>query len=207
MAKKKDKCIWTDDDIAYLEAKAGAVPMSTLTKKLQRTEGAIRSKCCKEGIPIVRNNIYLQFSDVARLMGVDNKTVWRWADIHNMPNKRLNLNFKDRPYVEFDELVKWLEKNQDKWFTDNLEMYALGKENEWLKEKRRKDLNRKDKKNKKRWTDAECMRVYTLLQAGKTWEQIAEDLQRAPNAKTIQAALYRYNRRRKKKELDKKKNK
>jgi hypothetical protein len=146
--------------------------------------------------------MYLQFADVARLIGVDNKTVWYWAHLYGMPHKNMNLNFKERPYVVFEELVEWLKNNQDRWKADKLEIYGLGMEYDWLKKKRKKDSSRLDKSHYKLWSDIECTKVYAMLQAGKSWEEIGLALGRSTNPKTIQAALARYQKR-KKKELDK----
>jgi hypothetical protein len=193
---KRNKCVWQIWEVEYLEEFAGLIPLEKIAKKLGRTLGAIRTKCNKEGIPLVRNATMLQLSDVARIVGTDNKTVWYWINLHGLPCKRMALNFKERPFVQFEHLIKWLEHNQDKWYADNMEHLALGQEPKWLKEKRYRDRVRKDKKRQKPWTDRECERVIDLRQIGKTWEQIAEILERPPKAKTIQAALYRYYERR-----------
>jgi hypothetical protein len=73
-----------------------------------------------------------------------------------------------------------------------METYALNAEYDWLKEKRRKDMARKDKNRNKVWTDNECERIISMLAQNKSWEEIGHELQRPPNHKTIRAALYRY---------------
>lgn len=189
---------WTMDDMMYLEEKAGNVALSIIARNLGRTEKAVREKCIRNKIPLVRNAVLLQLSDVARIVGTDNKTVSVWCSKYGLPMQRKALNYAKRPFVEFKSLVKWLENNQNRWHSDNMELHALGEEFDWLKRKRMNDAKRLDKNRKKPWNDAECESVYKMLRDGKGWQEIAFILGRPNRPKTIQAALYRYQNKKKK---------
>lgn len=71
---------WTEDELTYLANKYGLVSLKTLAKNLQRTKGAVYLATKKV---LHHQRIYDNFytaNELARLFGVDAKTIVFWVD-------------------------------------------------------------------------------------------------------------------------------
>ena len=84
---------------------------------------------------------YINANKVAELMGVDIHAVTDcWINNHNLKAKKKVIRYKRKMYmIKFTDLLQWLEDNQDKWDSRRIELYDLGQEPQWLKEKRKSD--------------------------------------------------------------------
>lgn len=183
---------WTQEELDYLIENIGDTRLSLIAKRLNRTEKAVLAKCDKLRIPVVGSSEKFQLSDVARIMNVDVKTVWNWTNKYGLKYTLEILREVKRPQIELENLVEWLEKNQDRWDSTKLEQYALSSEPKWLIEKRKKDFNRHDKRRKKPWTEREIKTVYSMLAMHKDWEEIGIALGRTTNPNSLREALRRH---------------
>jgi len=79
-------------------------------------------------------------------------------------------------------LLEWLKNNQDKWNSTRLDEYGLGVEPQWLKEKRKTDIDIPKRKFYK-WTKQEDQKLILYYKQGKlTYKQIGEKLNRSESA-------------------------
>jgi len=176
--------IWTKEEIEYLSANWGLKSVPFIARHLNRTETAIilKAKRMRLGAASTSGE-YLTANQVSKLLGVDIHTVMdRWILKHGLKaKKRVIRTRRMMTMIKFTELVNWLKNNQDKWDSRRLELFALGKEFDWLKEKRRNDLSLPVKKFHK-WTKEDDMIAIHLFRAGFTYRQIAERLGRSEDA-------------------------
>lgn len=83
--------------------------------------------------------------------------------------------------IKLPTLIKWLKANQNKWDSRRVELYALGKEEDWLKEKRKKDLSLPPRKNYK-WTKQEDLIAVHMRKVGYSCRKIGERLGRSEDS-------------------------
>lgn len=171
---------WSKEDANRLREHWGYKTVPSIAKILNRTETAIilKAKRLNLGAPTAAGEL-LTANAVSNLLGVDVHTVTdRW--IRKLGLKARKKAFRgDRKMwmIDMNDLIQWLENNQDKWSADKLEMYALGSEPDWLKQKRRRDSSRR-KRTGYKWTVAEDQAAIRLFKKGITYEKIGEELNR-----------------------------
>lgn len=174
------KVMWTEDQIEYLGNVWGITCIKTIAKKLKRTESAIILKAKRIGLGGVRSTgEFLTANGVAKIMGVDLHTVTDyWIAKCSLHGIKKALKKQEIYRIRIEELIKWLEKNKDKWDSRKVEEYSLGVEPEWLKEKRKKDVLLPENKNAK-WTKEEDNLLISYTKLGKKQKEIGEILGRS----------------------------
>ncbi len=86
-------------------------------------------------------------------------------------------------FVDIDKFWEWAEKNQNSLNFRKLEENILGKEPNWVKQKRNNDILQFDEKNtRKRWTDFEIERLKKYTELGYDLKTIAKELKRSEGA-------------------------
>lgn len=120
---------------------------------------------------------------LCEIFSLSKKTVSRWCDLYGLRYKTLNHKentILKRRYIEYDNLMSWLEKNQNKFDSTKIEPYALGEEPNWLIEKRKNDLKNPSKKivknyRRKIYTTNEINSIWNMKYLlNKTYREIAE---------------------------------
>lgn len=176
--KENYKKRWTTKEDNILIEQWGIDDIDILQKKLQRTINAIykRSKVLGLKSPMYEN--YFTKTNVSKILTIDLKT------LNNMDIKFTKKKFKNRTFnvITQDKLLKWLEKNQDKFYAKNIPEYALGIEPNWLIEKRKNE--NKSYRQYKNWSSKEDYNLKSLYKAGICIEQIALELNRTTNSIT-----------------------
>lgn len=165
----------------YLEESWGFVALKTMSDKLNRTKNAVELKAKKLGLGSLYRAEMLSANQVAKMIGVDTHTVTDyWIRKCKLKSKKRAMKKQEMWLIDLSDLVKWLKKNKDKWNTRKLELYALGEEPKWLKEKRVKDLEIPIKRHHK-WTKHEEEHVIYWYDR-KTQKEIAKELGRTEGA-------------------------
>lgn len=175
---------WSQKEIEYLQEKWGYISVSAIAKKLGRTETAVILKAKRLGLgSAYTSGEYINANQIAELLKIDRHTVTDYwiARCGLKAQKRVMRKKFAMWLVKFDEFVKWLKENQDKWDSRKLELFALGKEPEWLKEKRERD-KKIPKRRFQKWTKAEDRELIRLFKAGYRHREIGEILGRSRNA-------------------------
>lgn len=178
---------WTKEELDYLENNWGIVSVAHIARTLNRTENAVISKAEKLGLgSCYESSGDLSAGAVARLLKIDAHTVINWIRKYNLKAKKKALIKQEVFFIKLSNLIEWLKNNQKKWDSRKLELYGLGTEPEWLKEKRKKDLDLPKRKLQK-WTKDDDSLLISYMQMGKSQAEIGELLQRT--RKSVQKRL------------------
>ncbi|MBE6160460.1 MAG: hypothetical protein E7157_05400 [Lactobacillales bacterium] len=179
----QDRRKWTEEEEEQFSELWGNVSVDNICKKLKRTYFSLKVKAIRMNLgPMMENNYEkLTVSDICDALNVsrDRITTWRKYGLKLKPKK---LTSKCCYYViSLDDLLLFLEQNQNEWDSRNLEENLLGIEPEWLKEKRKRDLEENPSWYRK-WTDEEIKRACHLFERGKSYNEIALTIERSENS-------------------------
>lgn len=165
---------WTQEEIDYLMEKWGTISIKGIAKKINRTENAIASKAKKIGLEsCYRASGDLSANEVAKILNIDPHTIIDyWIPKYKLRAEKRILIQQECYFINLDTLTKWLKNNQDKWDSRRVELYALGTEPQWLKEKRNKDQTIPERRFQK-WTKKEDDMLISYINIGKEHKEIA----------------------------------
>ena len=184
---------WTEEEINYIREVWGSKTIPQIARKLGRSINAVKIKAQRIGYTGQKwFGEMMSARKVSELLGVDVHTVCDvWIPKHGLKGvrKRLGKSKKTTTIIMFEDLLKWLEVNQDLWDSRRVELYALGMEYEWLASKRKLDKEKPIRKAFK-WTPQEDARLIYLYKRGEmTYAEIAQELNRP--ASGIEHRLHR----------------
>lgn len=137
-----DKRYWTQEEEMMLSDLWGSEPIEKIAKKLNRTVSSIRNKSfqLELGSQIENNYDGLKIKDISDLFDIGTETVSiHWVALGLKSKTRYITQSTSYQYVEIKDLYEFLENNQNIWDSRYLEKNILGKEPEWLQEKRKSD--------------------------------------------------------------------
>lgn len=172
---------WTSEEIEYLHESWGLKPVPSIAKYLNRTEIAVTTKAKRIGLGAASTaDEFITARQASNLLGVDVHAVTDyWIPKCGLKaRKRVVRISRKMTMIKFSDLVEWLKNNQDKWDSRRVELYALGMEEDWLKEKRKADMKLPIRRNYK-WTKQEDMIAIHMHKAGYTYKQIGDRLGRS----------------------------
>ncbi|MFD2442490.1 helix-turn-helix domain-containing protein [Bacillus sp. CGMCC 1.16607] len=165
-------------DVQFILENLGKYSIETLAKKtgrsiqsiiilLKRITGTSNTKASTGMVTA---------GELAKIIGVDRNTVLGWMNRHGLPFTRRITRIKKRfTFVEINLFWQWAEKNRDKIDFSRIEKNSLPPEPLWVAKER---LENRNSRHYKSWTKKEEQLLIELLNAGKTYQQISESLQR-----------------------------
>ena len=179
---------WTKQEEEYLTENWGTLSVARIAKNLGRTENAIIVRKCRLGLcAFLDNGEYVTWNQFQiAYCGSSSSGTYRmtsWVKNRNFPihTKRVNKNSFKIVYLE--EWWEWAEKNKDFLDFSNMEENILGKEPEWVKEKRKNDIENKRKIINTPWTNAEDDKLRFLVSKHKyTYDDLSRMLRRTNGA-------------------------
>lgn len=179
---------WTKQEEEYLAENFGTLSVKTIAKNLGRTENAVVVRKCRLGLgAFLENGDYVTWNQFQiAYCGSSSSGTYRmtsWVKNRNFPihTKRVNKNSFKIVYLE--EWWEWAEKNKDFLDFSNMEENILGKEPEWVKAKRKNDIENKRKIINTPWTKAEDDKLCFLLSKHKyTYDDLSKMLRRTNGA-------------------------
>ncbi len=177
---KKSIKYWTDEETEKLHELWGYKTIPQIAKILGRTENAITVKYKRLGLEAPsKAGETMTANEAAALLKIDIHTITdRWIAKHGLKAKKKAIRGKKEIWmIKHSDLITFLKENQNRWDSRRLEIYALGSEPQWLKDKRARD-SCKVLKISQKWTPEEDARAIFLFKQGYTYKQIAEQLQR-----------------------------
>ena len=143
---------WTEEEINFLYEYWGNWSVDTMRKELKKRFGreikncTIESKLYHMGLgSAILYGDWITTGDVARILSLDYTTVIKWTQQGKFPGKRIKLRSRTMHLVKFDTFIDWLKNNPYMWDSKKVELFALGSEPDWLKQKRKYDANHKFK--------------------------------------------------------------
>ena len=177
---------WTKEEEQYLQDNWGTLSVKTLAKNLERSEYAVDVRRQRLGLgAFLDNGDYITFNQLMLALGVDNggyKTI-SWIKNRDFPIRTKRVKQNSFRIVYLDEWWKWAEKNKNLLDFSKFEENILGKEPEWVKEKRRLDFLKNQKYITTPWTKAEDDKLIRLVKQQKyTYLEVAKMLRRTDGA-------------------------
>ena len=177
----QDRRKWTKEEEILLADLWGTVSIETIAKNMKRTVFSLKVKAVRMGLgPMIKHNYELiTVSDMSDLLHVSrDRITTTWVDLGlKLKKKRLTTN-KKYYVIIWDDLIDFLEKNQNEWDSRYVEKYMLGTEPEWLKEKRSRDIQENPLWYRK-WIEEEITQAENLFKSGKSYAEIAEIINRS----------------------------
>lgn len=176
----QDRRKWTSKEEELLAELWGSVSIESIAKKLKRTVFSLKVKAVRMNLgPMLENNDLITVSDMVDMLGISrDRITTTWIKLGlNLKKKRLT---KKITYyvITWDDLLTFLENNQNEWDSRKVEEYMLGGEPEWLQEKRKRDI----KENPlwyRRWRAEDVQMAESLFKSKKSYEEIATRLDRS----------------------------
>lgn len=182
----KKKRNWTQEELELLSDNWGTVSIVTIARKLDRTEGAVINKARRIGLgPFLDSSQYVSWNQLLRALGYKNssyKTI-SWIENRDFPIRTKRVKDCSFKVVDIDEFWEWAEQNKAFIDFSRFEEFALGKEPEWVKEKRWHDINRNRKYITTPWTITEDEKLkYLVNQYKYYYSDISRMMRRTESA-------------------------
>ena len=178
---------WSKQEEEYLIEKWGTLSVKTIAKNLGRSENAIMVRKGRLGLgAFLESGEYVTWNQLHLALGigpVDNYKMISWVQNRDFPvhTKRVRENSYKVVYLE--EWWEWAEKNRDLLDFSKFEEGVLGCEPEWVKAKRRHDIEKKQKYIMTPWTKIEDDRLIRLVQKQQyTYDDLSKMLRRTNGA-------------------------
>lgn len=180
----QDRRSWTKEEETMLSDLWGTISIESLAKKMKRSVFSLKVKAVRMGLGSMIKNNYdvITVSDLSDLLSVSRDritTTWVFLGL-NLKKKKLT---KKRSYyvISWEDLIKFLEQNQNEWDSRNIEENMLGPEPEWLKEKRARDKV-ENPLWYRLWTKDEIIEAERLFKEDKDYIEIGALINRSPFA-------------------------
>lgn len=174
---------YTEEEASYIAENWGTKSLTALSKKLGRSPSALIRYAENHGLGgayVVCNDL-LSIQEAADVLGVNYTTIRRhWMKDLKFPARMRRYNERGVYRVNVDDLLKWCENHQDKFTTEHMELFALGKEPDWLTLKRKKDA--KKSPVQKMWDLESEELLLKYIMRGYTNTQIADLMKRTKNS-------------------------
>lgn len=178
---------WTIDECNYLEDKWGSISLKTIAKNLNRSESGVLNKVRRMGLgSFLENGDYVTWNQFLKAIGIQGG--YNYKDISWVQNRKFPLHTKrvnDYSFkvVYLDEWWKWAEQNKSFLDFSKFEENSLGIEPQWVKEKRKHDVEISRKYIKTPWTITEDKRLEKLVNDYKyTYSDISKLMRRTEGA-------------------------
>lgn len=174
--------VWTKQEILLLEEMWGVRSKKYIAKRLNRTEVAISLKAQRLGLgSFLESGDYISFNSLIKALGYSESGYLRtsWIKKRNFPVEKKKVGKRSFLVVTYKDFWRWAKKNQSFLNFDKFPKYALGKEPNWAKEKRKRDITSNIYRRKGQWSKKEDEYLVSLLKQYK-WNirEIGHILQR-----------------------------
>lgn len=179
---------WSEEEKQYLIDNWGEKSKVTLSKNLGRSINAI--DIMKERLKLgafLEAGDYITWNQLHQVLGYSQQGIAykaiSWIKNRNFPIHTKRVDRKSFRIVFIDEFWRWAVNNKELLDFSNFEELALGKEPEWVKEKRKHDKEKKRKFVATPWTNTEDKKLLFLLQKYKyTYNELSVMLRRTEGA-------------------------
>jgi hypothetical protein len=180
--------IWSEEEKQFLRDKWGEMSIARIAKKLHRSVNAVKVKAIRMKLTNALNHIDgITLNQLAKLFDVSyGWTVKKiWIDQLHIPFKtKIIAQSKAYRYICIDDFWKWATKNKHRINFAKLEENILGREPDWVAEKRKADQqNLTYKKIGIPWSKyEESLLKMMLVRHTYTYPQISKRLGRTEGA-------------------------
>ena len=163
----RSKKFWTEEEIEYLEESWGKYSAPSIAKKLNRTLCGVQQKAIKLGLgSSVANSDMVPFIDLLREFDIEKNYSSCYESFTKAGFKIYTFRNNTRFFnmIDLDEFWEFAEKNPHFFDFSKLELNALGKEPEWVKNVRREHYKQRVYKKNARssWSEREIKELVRL---------------------------------------------
>lgn len=173
MENRRNK-VWTIEEDMKLENLWGKYAVETIAETMGRTKSSILHRVNTLELGGFFDNGLYTATDVSKILGVCKSQVIYWIAHKGLKATRKRkcsqMNYQIQPH----NLVEWLKENQNLWCANKVENMALGKEEQWLLNKREKDKNKIEKNKRNKYTLKEDELIKKLYLEGYSNKEICE---------------------------------
>lgn len=178
---------WTKEECDYLQDKWGTVSLKGIAKNLNRSENAILLKVQRLGLsPFLESGEYISWHQLLITLGIEGGQGYKnksWIENRGCPVKMKKVNNCSFKVIYIKDFWKWAEININFLDFSNFEEKSLGMEPDWVKEKRRHDIETNRKYIKTPWTITEDERLRKLLKDYKySYSELSAKMRRTNGA-------------------------
>lgn len=147
--------LWSEDEVIKLIEMSDKLKTSTIAKSLGRTEEAVKKKLMRLNISTSINSIdAITVSNLASICKVGGGRVRTWIKKGLKTKKFKKYKSSVFTFIKIEDFWDFAEKNKDLINFANIDRNILGREPDWVREKRLNDIKYSKKKNA-RWTKKE----------------------------------------------------
>ena len=179
---------WTKDECAYLQENWGSVSVPSLSKRLNRSDGAVVQKAHKLGLgAVLSSGDYITFNQLIQaatgsLCSYSYKMT-SWVEKRGLPLHLKRVRGCRFRVVYISEFWKWAEHNKSFIDFSKMEPLVLGEEPVWVAAQRKKDFHAAQRQRKNPWSKGEDDKLMSLLRQHKYgYAELSEILQRSAGA-------------------------
>ena len=178
---------WTKQEEEYLIENWGTLSVGTIAKNLNRSENAVVVRKCRLGLgSFLESGEYITWNQLHIALGIGTADVYKmisWVRNRGFPIHTKRVNNNSFKVVYLDEWWVWAEKNRDFLDFSKFEENLLGKEPQWVKEKRRHDVEKNHKYITTPWTKTEDEKLLFLVaKQNYTYDDLSKILRRTNGA-------------------------
>lgn len=165
---------WTEEEVAYLEKFYEKRGVDFIAKKLKRTLHSVKRKAQKLGYnAYVCEDLYVKM--VAKCFDCDSRVINRWIDNYGLPCRIVKRGQATCKLISAKAFWKWAKDHKELIPWSKYERFTILPEPEWVEETIK---GYAIKNNRKRITSMDEQRVISLRRQGKTFTEIASEMNR-----------------------------
>lgn len=176
--KKKVCRRWTEEEKNYVIDNWGTLTIRYMAKKIGRTEKALISFGEKNKLGSPYKVDYISTIEAGEIVGVDQTTIIHWINEYGLKSRFKAMVKRKKYLIDLDDFRKFLRDNQHLWKACNVEEYALGREEDWLKEKRKTDSDLEIMKKGTLWSTKEEQEALELFKQGLNAREVSRKINR-----------------------------
>lgn len=179
---------WSRQEEEYLIEKWGSLSVKTIAKNLGRSENAVLVRKNRLGCgAFLQCGEYITWNQLQIALGKEKSSsgykMISWVRNRNFPVHTKKVNNNSFKIVYLDEWWEWAERNMDLLDFSKFEENILGEEPQWVKEKRRHDIEKAQKYITTPWTKAEDEKLTFLVAKQKyTYDELSKMMRRTNGA-------------------------
>lgn len=188
---------WSDEEQEYLVEHWGSVPVPRLASRLHRTPAAIKSYAIRLGLTQqLGQGDMMSLEAVMNMLGIKNdRTLHTWetqglrityCSIKQSVRMQREHDYHPSCIIHMNDLLEFLKTHPNCYDSRKIDLYGLGVEYPWLREKRQQDAQRPPLA--RWWTEQERSRLAMMVHRKMSPEAMARELNRSVSS--IQSQIY-----------------
>lgn len=184
----KSRRIWNEADVEYLEDNWGKWSVECLAKNLNKSVHAVNAKAKRLGLGGVnKSSEYIVAAELAKAIGYDSKTVYRWINEKGLIARKRKLSNKYFWRIDLKDFWDWALDNKDLIDWRKIKSNALGLEPAWVADVRKNSYNCPANLCA-RWTEPQDKMLIMYWNIGKSIKEISELMSRSQSGIKKRAA-------------------